>query len=961
MMKTPNVCTRARAAVVTLILLAAPCGAAAQQAQQPRARELAEAERLLEQVLELYKAGRHAEALPLAERALEARERLLGARHADVLDAYVVVSTLLNQLAVAAQDEGDMARAEPLYLRSLAMREKALGPDHPRVATALGNLADLYERAGDLTRAEPLYVRALGIYERVIASDDTGAAEAVPFAVRLLNNMGRFYAARGDYKRAMAHLGRVFDLGARKRDMPDLVYAPTYEQLSKVLAVGGLFDEAEKMASRAVLIRERFQGDAHPEIALALNELALVLTERGEYARAEPLFRKSLAISEKAFGPTHTEVATLVNNLALLYSRRGDHALAEPLYRRALSIYEQALGEHHPNVAATLNNLFSLHLAAGDAARALSAAERAAEVRERNLSLVLAAGSEQQKLYYAQTLEGETSGIVTFHARQPADARAARFALTTLLRRKGRALDAMAEGIGALRRRAGAEERKLLDELAGVTARLAALQLGSGEAVDAAARKAQAARLEAEKERLEAQVSERSREFRARAQAVSLEAVRQTIPAGAALVEFVAYRPFDPKAGRERQYGPTRYAAYVLRREGEPSFAELGGAAEAEAEIRLLRAALVNPRSQDVKKHARALDERVMRPVRALLGDARHVFLSPDGGLNLVPFAALVDEQDRYLAESYTFTHLTSGRDLLRLQLTGESRQTPLVIADPHFDGESRTADAARGGAGEAANRRSADMAEMRFGPLPGTAGEAKEIGPLLNVAPLTRAEATEAALKRASAPQVLHVATHGFFLSDQKQDASAEARNLGLGSGVVGRENPLLRSGLALAGANARAGGAGEDGVLTALEAAGLDLWGTKLVVLSACETGVGQVENGEGVYGLRRALVLAGAESQVMSLWQVSDDATRELMIGYYKRLQAGEGRTEALRQAQLEMLRGGGAPKQPAQPPARQGGLAGALGSRPADRTHPYFWAAFIQSGDWRPMAARPGASK
>ena len=135
--------------------------------------------------------------------------------------------------------------------------------------------------------------------------------------------------------------------------------------------------------------------------------------------------------------------------------------------------------------------------------------------------------------------------------------------------------------------------------------------------------------------------------------------------------------------------------------------------------------------------------------------------------------------------------------------------------------------------------------------------------------------------------------------------------------------ENPLLRSGLALAGANMRRSGE-DDGILTALEAAGLNLWGTKLVVLSACDTGVGEVKNGEGVYGLRRALVLAGAETQMMSLWPVSDEGTRDLMIGYYKALQAGQGRGEALRQVQLQML---------AHP----------------DRRHPFYWASFIQSGE------------
>ena len=134
-----------------------------------------------------------------------------------------------------------------------------------------------------------------------------------------------------------------------------------------------------------------------------------------------------------------------------------------------------------------------------------------------------------------------------------------------------------------------------------------------------------------------------------------------------------------------------------------------------------------------------------------------------------------------------------------------------------------------------------------------------------------------------------------------------------------------MLRSGLILAGVNQRSSGANEDGVLTAAEAAGLDLFGTKLVVLSACETGIGEVHNGDSVYGLRRALVLAGSESQVMSLWKVSDEGTQELMTEYYTRLQRGEGRTEALRQVQLGMI----------------------LGEK---RRHPFYWASFIQSGAW-----------
>jgi CHAT domain-containing protein len=222
-------------------------------------------------------------------------------------------------------------------------------------------------------------------------------------------------------------------------------------------------------------------------------------------------------------------------------------------------------------------------------------------------------------------------------------------------------------------------------------------------------------------------------------------------------------------------------------------------------------------------------------------------------------------------------------------------------------------------------------LREVFWTPLPGTAAEARALAAFMPDAVfLVGADATESALKKVHGPAILHIATHGFFLNDQPSReqtrglAATPRRSVSVTERGPGpSENPLLWSGLALAGANALASGE-DDGVLTALEAAALDLVGTKLVVLSACETGVGAVRGSEGVYGLRRALVMAGAESQVMSLWKVDDEATKDLMVSFYRRLAERSGRAEALRQAQLGML--GGA------------------------RAHPFFWASFILIGDW-----------
>ena len=304
-----------------------------------------------------------------------------------------------------------------------------------------------------------------------------------------------------------------------------------------------------------------------------------------------------------------------------------------------------------------------------------------------------------------------------------------------------------------------------------------------------------------------------------------------------------------------------------------------------------------------------------MEPLRTFTGGATRLLISPEGLLNLLPFQALVDERGRFLVERYSISYLSSGRDLLRMQTGRASHSAPVIVANPSFGGTD-----APSVVHLASARRSvttgAEFKDLYFAPLAGAAQEARAIHALFPEARvLAGGEATESALKRVDAPSILHIATHGFFLPNSP----------GSGSG-----NPLLRSGLALAGANRRSGG-DDDGIFTALEASGLNLWGTRLVTLSACDSGVGEVRSGEGVYGLRRAFVLAGAESLVMSLWPVSDSVTREMMTAFYAGLKQGLGRAESLRKAQLAMLK-------------RKG------------REHPFYWASFIQSGEWGNLAGR-----
>lgn len=359
--------------------------------------------------------------------------------------------------------------------------------------------------------------------------------------------------------------------------------------------------------------------------------------------------------------------------------------------------------------------------------------------------------------------------------------------------------------------------------------------------------------------------------------------------------------------------------------------------------VEKLRKYLRKPKAplKQLKRSARKLDEMVMQPVRQLLGDTKTILLSPDAALNLIPFEALVDENNQYLVENYQITYLTSGRDLLR-QNPDNAPQSSLVIADPLYNtpivatkpsvGENLQPPNPKNGesslvlidpshnqkiALEAWTKKiSQRLANKIWTRLIETAEEAKVIQTTMGLSEnqiKTKQQATENTLKQVQNPNFLHIATHGWFFTPPKNESD------------VG--NPLFLSGLVFAGVEKRQSG-GDDGVFTAYEATLLNLVGTQLVVLSACDTGIGDISAGEGIYGLRRAFVIAGSESQIISLWAVEDNATKDLMVAYYQGLKAGKGRRDALLEIQRDWLKDG-------------------------EYQHPYYWASFIFSGDGKPM--------
>lgn len=658
----------------------------------------------------------------------------------------------------------------------------------------------------------------------------------------------------------------------------------------------------------------------------------------GAPVQAEELESETAPVTATA--ADELEEATGLTAKAKELHEQGRHYAAINLAQRALVLREKMLGPNHPDVAAVCSVMASSFAAQGRLTEALSAARRATDIQDRHASASLLSGSEEQKRRYMNTLEAQTHQNISLHLQYAwTNADAARLALTAILRRKGRVLEVMIDSLAALRQSVDPSDHTLVDNLGFIYSQLAT-QLASGPGMTRPDQYRESlVELEDERQRLEAEIGQRNASFLLENRILTLADVQPVIPIDAVLLEIARYEPIRfPSLDNPKPQLKPRYAAYVLRSNGDPTFVDLGDAKRLESAITTLRRALSDPDlTHDPKPAARALDRLLMQPIRKLLGNTRWVFVSADGPLHLVPFAALVDEKNHYLVEDYVFSYINTGRDLLRFtDRPSRAHEAPLVLANPAFDDSS--APSTPEAAPETADHglRSIDMVTRRLLPLGGTTKEANTIRELFpDSQVLLGAEATEKAIKSAHGPRFLHLATHGFFLPEQPvPDVLLHRQGLeptpAEREAILQRENPLLRSGVALAGFNRRQSGT-DDGVLTALEAASLDLHGTRLVVLSACETGVGQPISGEGVYGLRRALAMAGAETQVMSLWQVDTGRTRELMEAYYKQLKENGGRSEAMRDVQLAMLSN-------------------------KETSHPNLWASFIVSGDWRPLEGR-----
>jgi len=871
-------------------------------------------------------------------RSLAIREKVLGKEHPDV-------ATILYYLARLEAQAFNFEKAESMFLRSLLIRGKVLGKEHLDVGITLLSMAHFLFLDGDKSFSdyremftisiakEPLYLRLLPIIEDAVGKESYFLADILQQLGTIYREIVNYNEAERFYLRSLAIFEKVF--GKENLDM-----AHVLKDLAILYKLQENYTKAESVLLRSLAIQEEESGEnKEGNIAPTLNYLSLIYKLQGNYTKAEYILLRSLAIQEKESGEKEgIAMAITLNYLGVVYQSQGNYTKAESVLSRSL-----AISEKHNNYGLTtrtsLNNLAILYWVQGKISKATDFFSRILAIEEKRLQLIYKSFSEEDKQIFAQTFNESTDIAVFLALKQSAkNPTISKLALTTVLRRKGRVLDAMTDIVQTLRLHLedNPKIKKSFDKWLDVQQQLAELVYRGWGKQNIELNQNKIKQLQLEKENLEHQLSYMSGEFRKENQPIELASIQAKIPQDAALVEIIQYQPFNLQAQYHKRFAKPRYAAVVLRSEGSPSWVDLGDAATIDKSVTSFRKVLASPvkPKSSIEKIARTLDEQVMAPIRPLLGNAHHLLLSPDGQLNLIPFEALKDEKNQYLVQRYAFSYLTTGRDLLKLEITAKKLSPPVVFADIDYEQQDTILVAMNRGS---QNQRSVDFVSLKYSSLAATKKESeliKKIFPNTNI--ISGKQATETAIKALPTPSILHLATHGFFLPNKKNDLPTNDLNKQLYKAkALNLENPLLRSGLALAGFNNRQSKQSkntEDGVLTALEVAGLNLRGTPLVVLSACETGLGEVKTGDGVYGLRRALVIAGSQTQLLSLWQVDDGGTKDLMVKYYEKLKAGKGRHEALREVQLQLI-------------------------NDSNYQHPYYWASFIPSGNWKGMKLTP----
>lgn len=864
-------------------------------------------------------------------------------------------SLYLGNYAAFLQATGNFTKADELLKETLVIKEKAFGVQSEEYLTTYENLSLLYLSTGkyELAKATLLKVEKikrgnknistsslaytftnLGVVHRLIGDYVTAenylkdALDRYTLAhgqghvliASVQNELGLLYLKMGNIKAAQPNFEQALNTYETVHSKLHTEYASVLENLATLSHIEGNDEKSRELLTEVLKIDEATLGTSHPLYSKTLHNLASILAELEEYEESARLYNQALELENKLYGTQHPSYANTLYNVAVLEQEQNNLDQALKHFQEVVEIRRSILNSEHPDLAYSLYGLASVKQKIGDQEGARQDYKVVIEMYLKNIETYFPSLSESEKSAFygkirpvfqafkdfAVSYINDNQGDAEKRAQLLAELYNLQLSTKALLlnatnKVKNRILNSGDQGL----------IKKFNDWKAIKEEIVKALTLSKEEL---STNNIDINQLERKANQLEKELSQLSSLFAGEFDQAQLDwtQVQSSLQPQEAALELIRIK-------KNTKNDSVVYVGLIIKpSSSNPEMVVLPHGNDLETKMfKQYKNAIIfkveNKRSYD----------QFWKPFDDVLGDVKTLFLSSDGVYNKVNINTLFDPiGNEYVFDKYDLRLLSNTKELLEStnseQLPVEAKKAA-IYGFPAYELNS----SAEALVTDAATERgfSGGISE-----LPGTFTETNNIAKTLDNAfwkyeKYQRQDANETNIKNINSPKLLHIATHGFFMEDINLSADGET---GLHSRAA-RFNPLFRSGLLMAGASNFLRGeplpGGEDGVLTAYEAMNLNLDHTELVVMSACETGLGEVKNGEGVYGLQRSFMVAGAKNLIMSLWKVNDATTQLLMSTFYEKWIQGAGKQEAFKAA---------------------------IATIKNEYKEPYYWGAFVMLG-------------
>jgi tetratricopeptide (TPR) repeat protein/CHAT domain-containing protein len=863
----------------------------------------------LNNLASLYsKMGQYEKALPLQKQSLEINKKVLGEDHLNF-------ALCLNNLAQIYSEMGQFNKALSINENALRIGKKALGENHPIVAMSLNNLALSYLNMGQYEKALPLNEIALAIFKKFKGEDHLDVATS-------LCSLAGTYSKLGDFKKALKLNEIALRIRKEKLDENHPDVASTFNNIGSIYSDLGQYSKAISYLEKSLEIKQKTYGGNHPSVSISISNLAFAYSKLKQNIKAISLYEEAISINKKTFELENPVLADMLIGLAIEYSILGDNKKALQLNEQVLNIFKKTLVADHPSFSICLNNIASIYSEIGQFDKSFYFQIQCLQIKNRRFFNILPSLSEEQKVFYLKLNASsyEIYDALIFDRSSIKDAsseysfnnslllsnvtmRSNELIRNGILHSNDSILIEDFENWLALKRQYASAQSMSLEEI-------------QNKGIDLKV-------LEDSIESKERSLSIRSQIFQTEQEKLQLnfETVKSRLAKDEAFLMFHSFDYYNGKSWTDS----VLYAAYVVRpNQKEPEFVKLFE--QVQLDSLMLADDVASMMAKIYQPSDSALYNLVWKPITGYLGDAKKVYIAPSGKLHKLAFAAIGDGTGHVLSDKYEIHQVLSAQDFVYpsspVVFNSDDKSTTISIAmfgGINYDQSKTTASDKDSVLFSPLSLLSKGLDRgSSFGYLPATKKEIESIQSQFKQNSKTTSsysglEATEAALRSLEgdkAPKILHIATHGYFAPDPKEDRNkSQVSMMGQENRYTAADNPLLRSGLMMAGSNASWKGTvtlpgEEDGILTAQEVSNLNLLNTQLVVLSACETGLGDIKGREGVFGLQRAFRLAGAKYLLLSLWRIPDEETSEYMQLFYSELLKQNDITKAYKSTQTIM---------------------------------------------------------